>query len=35
MACYSEVDPEILKRGGGLCRPPWLYDEENFRIQMV
>ena len=21
--------PEILKRGGALCRPPWLADEEN------
>ena len=27
--------PEILKRSGALCRPPWLADEENFRFQMV
>ena len=29
------ADPEILKRGGALCRPPWLADEESFRFQMV
>ena len=29
------TDPEILKRGDALCRPPWLGDEENFRVQMV
>ena len=29
------ADPEILKRGGALCRPPWLADEDNFRFQMV
>ena len=29
------ADPEILKKGGALCRPPWLADEENFRFQMV
>ena len=28
-------DPEILKKGGALCRPPWLADEENFRFQIV
>ena len=22
------MDPEILKRGGALCRPPWLADKE-------
>ena len=34
---YSRTgaDPEILKRGGALCRPPWLDNEENFRFQMV
>ena len=32
---YSGVDPEILKMGGALCWPPWLADEENFRLQMV
>ena len=26
----SGADPEILKRRGALCRPPWLADEENF-----
>ena len=31
----SGMDPEILKRGGTLCRPPWLVDKENFRFQMV
>ena len=31
----SGADPEILKRGSALCRPPWLDDEENFRFQMV
>ena len=29
------ADPEILKRGGALCRSPWLANEENFRFQMV
>ena len=29
------TDPEILKTGGALCRPPWLADEENFRSQMI
>ena len=29
------ADPEILKRGGALCWPPWLADEEKFRFQMV
>ena len=29
------ADTEILKRGGALCGPPWLADEENFRFQMV
>ena len=24
----GEADPEILKRGGALCRPPWLTDKE-------
>ena len=28
----SGADPEILKRGGTLCRLPWLADEENFRF---
>ena len=32
---YSGVDPEILKRGGALCGPPWLADKENIRFQMV
>ena len=31
----SGADPEILKRGGALCRPPWLADEEIVRFQMV
>ena len=31
----SGVDPEILKRGGPLCRPPRLADEENVGFQMV
>ena len=31
----SGADPEILKRGGALCRPLRLADEENFRFQMV
>ena len=26
------ADPEILKRGGALCRPT---DKENFKFQMV
>ena len=29
------ADPEILKRGATLCRPPWWAAEENFRFQMV
>ena len=29
------TDPAILKRGGALCRPPYLADEENFRFEMV
>ena len=28
-------DPDILNKLGALCRPPWLADEENFRVQMV
>ena len=32
---WTGADPEILKRGGVLCRPPWLADEENTRSQMV
>ena len=28
----SGADPEILKRGGALCQPPWLAVEENFRF---
>ena len=35
LTTLTEADPEILKRGGALCRPPWLADEENFRFQMV
>ena len=27
------ADPEILKRGGALCRSPWLANEENFRLK--
>ena len=27
--------PEILKRGGTLCRPPWLAEEKHFRSQKV
>ena len=27
------ADPDILKRGGALCRPPKLADEWNFRFQ--
>ena len=29
------ADREILKRGGGVCRSPWLADEEKFMFQMV
>ena len=29
------ADPEILKRGGALCRPAWLAGEKKFRFQMV
>ena len=33
------ADREILKkwgrRGGALCRPPWLGRQKNFRFQMV
>ena len=29
------ADPEILKKGGSLSRPPWLADKGNFRFQMV
>ena len=29
------MDPEILKRGGALCRPPGLADRENSRFQFV
>ena len=29
IARISGADPEILKRGGALCRPPWLADEQN------
>ena len=25
---YTGADQEILKRGGVLCRPPWLVDEK-------
>ena len=32
---YAGADPEILKSGGALCRPPWSANEENFRFQMV
>ena len=28
------AEPEILKRGGALCWPPLLADEENFRSLM-
>ena len=34
--CFlPEADQEILKKGGALCRPSWLADEEKFRLQMV
>ena len=33
--CVPGADSEILKKGGPLCPPPWLADEENFTIQMV
>ena len=29
------TDPEIFKKEGALCRPPFLVDEENSRFQMV
>ena len=29
----SGANPEILKKGGALCRLPWLADEENFRFR--
>ena len=29
------ADLEILKRGGALCRPPWIAAEGNLRFQMV
>ena len=31
----SGAEPGFLKRGGALCRPPWLAGEKNFRFQMV
>ena len=31
----SGADPEILKREGPVCRPPWLADKENCRFQIV
>ena len=30
----SGADAEILKRGGALCRPPWLASKKKFRFQM-
>ena len=35
--CLNKLgaDPEILKRGGALCWPPWLAGEKNYRFQMV
>ena len=30
----SGADPDIFKRGGALCPPPWLAREENVRFQM-
>ena len=32
---HSGADPEILKRGDALFRPPWLTNEDNFRFKMV
>ena len=32
---YIGADPEILERGGTLCRPPWLAGKENCRFQMA
>ena len=32
---FVGTDPEILKRRGTLCRPPYLTKDENFRFQMV
>ena len=29
------ADPEISKRGGPLCRPPWMNGEEKLRFKMV
>ena len=29
------ADPEILKKGVALCRPPWFAGEENPRFQVV
>ena len=35
MQDHAGADPEILKSGGALYRPPWFADEENIRFQMV
>ena len=35
MQDHAWADPEILKSGGALYRPPWFADEENIRFQMV
>ena len=35
LGLIAGADPEILKRGDTLCRPPWLTDEESFRFEMV
>ena len=32
---YAGADPEILKRGGALCRLPWLAEKENLRFQVL
>ena len=32
---YTGADPEILERGGALCRSPWLAGKENCRFQMA
>ena len=31
----SGVDSQVFKRGGALWRPPWLAEEQSFRLQMV
>ena len=32
MRSMSGADLEILKRRGALCWPPWLADEEKFKV---